>query len=107
MTRLSATELEGRSLPSIAHRLNAEGVPYPMKVTKRGPIRKGWGGCDDSLHPAKRALHSGELGIRISKIRARMSRSATPQGARKTRIAARAALSNQPIKARQSRSRLD
>jgi site-specific DNA recombinase len=27
---------------SIAHRLNAERVPFPTKATKRGPARKGW-----------------------------------------------------------------
>lgn len=33
---------EGRSLLLIAHRLNAERVPFPTKATKRGPARKGW-----------------------------------------------------------------
>jgi len=33
---------EGRSLKTIAHQLNVEGVPFPAKDTKRGPTRRGW-----------------------------------------------------------------
>lgn len=33
---------EGYSPKRITYRLNAEAVPYPMKPTRRGPIRKGW-----------------------------------------------------------------
>ena len=33
---------EGRSLRTIAHALNKEGVAHPMKPTRRGPMRKGW-----------------------------------------------------------------
>ncbi len=40
--RIFSEYAQGYSLPKIAHRLNAEGVPYPMKPTKRGPARKGW-----------------------------------------------------------------
>lgn len=32
----------GRSMKAIAHRLNAEGIPFPAKDTKRGPARRGW-----------------------------------------------------------------
>jgi site-specific DNA recombinase len=32
----------GRSLKAIAHALNAEGVLFPAKDTKRGPVRRGW-----------------------------------------------------------------
>ncbi len=35
---------EGRSQKQIAHRLNAEGVPFPSQDTQRGPARKGWTG---------------------------------------------------------------
>lgn len=33
---------EGRSMRTIAHQLNAEGIPFPAKDTKRGPTRRGW-----------------------------------------------------------------
>jgi DNA invertase Pin-like site-specific DNA recombinase len=32
----------GRSLVSMAHQLNVEGVPFPAKDTRRGPARRGW-----------------------------------------------------------------
>jgi hypothetical protein len=32
---------EGRSMRTIAHELNAEGIPFPAKDTKRGPPRRG------------------------------------------------------------------
>jgi site-specific DNA recombinase len=32
----------GRSMKTIAHRLNEEGVPFPAKDTRRGPARRGW-----------------------------------------------------------------
>src|SRR5581483_11080625 len=32
----------GRSMRTIAWRLNAEGVPFPAKDTRRGPARRGW-----------------------------------------------------------------
>ncbi|MGH7358846.1 MAG: recombinase family protein, partial [Candidatus Rokuibacteriota bacterium] len=32
----------GRSLVTLAHTLNVEGVPFPAKDTKRGPARRGW-----------------------------------------------------------------
>ena len=31
----------GRSMKTIAHALNAEGVAFPAKDTKRGPARRG------------------------------------------------------------------
>ena len=33
---------DGRSMRAIAHQLNADGVPFPAKDTKRGPTRRGW-----------------------------------------------------------------
>jgi site-specific DNA recombinase len=33
---------DGRSMRTIAHALNAKGVPFPAKHTKRGPTRRGW-----------------------------------------------------------------
>jgi site-specific DNA recombinase len=33
---------DGRSMRAIAHQLNANGVPFPAKDTKRGPARRGW-----------------------------------------------------------------
>ncbi len=42
MRRIFRDYAEGRSLLSIAHALNAEGVPFPTRDTKRGPVRKGW-----------------------------------------------------------------
>lgn len=33
---------DGRSMRTIAHELNAEGLPFPAKDTKRGPARRGW-----------------------------------------------------------------
>jgi len=32
----------GQSMKAIAHQLNADGVPFPAKDTKRGPVRRGW-----------------------------------------------------------------
>lgn len=32
----------GQSMKAIAHQLNADGVPFPAKDTKRGPARRGW-----------------------------------------------------------------
>lgn len=32
----------GRSMRTIAHMLNSQGVPFPAKATKRGPARRGW-----------------------------------------------------------------
>jgi DNA invertase Pin-like site-specific DNA recombinase len=32
----------GQSMKAIAHRLNADAVPFPAKDTKRGPARRGW-----------------------------------------------------------------
>jgi len=33
---------DSRSMKAIAVQLNAEGVPFPAKVTRRGPMRRGW-----------------------------------------------------------------
>lgn len=33
---------QSRSMKAIAHALNAEGLPFPAKDTKRGPARRGW-----------------------------------------------------------------
>jgi site-specific DNA recombinase len=32
----------GASMKTIAHALNADGIPFPAKDTKRGPARRGW-----------------------------------------------------------------
>lgn len=40
--RIFQESAAGRSLKTIAHALNAEGIPFPAKDTKRGPARRGW-----------------------------------------------------------------
>ncbi len=40
--RIFQESAAGRSLKAIAHALNAEGIPFPAKDTKRGPARRGW-----------------------------------------------------------------
>lgn len=40
--RIFQAHAAGRSLLSIAHTLNAEGVPFPAKDPQRGPARRGW-----------------------------------------------------------------
>ncbi len=42
----------GRSLKTIAHALNAEGLPFPAKDTKRGPARRGW--AVSTIHTSSR-----------------------------------------------------
>jgi len=40
--RIFALYADGRSMKRIAAQLNAEGVPFPAKATRRGPLRRGW-----------------------------------------------------------------
>jgi site-specific DNA recombinase len=42
LLRIFGEYAAGRSMKAIAHRLNLEGVPFPAKDTKRGPVRRGW-----------------------------------------------------------------
>src|SRR5712691_1358915 len=40
--RIFSLYVDGLSLKAIAVQLNAEGVPFPAKATRRGPTRRGW-----------------------------------------------------------------
>jgi len=40
--RIFSMYAEGLSVKAIAVRLNMEGVPFPAKVTRRGPMRRAW-----------------------------------------------------------------
>jgi site-specific DNA recombinase len=42
LRRIFREYADGRSMKTIAHALNAEGVPFPAKDTKRRPARRGW-----------------------------------------------------------------